>query len=156
MISAHAERYETGHPLRRGRAPASRAESHKRAELSGGQQQRVAVARAGDELGDDGGNAAPTVIVLAEIFAGGLQVDQERQVVAMLLPVRDLQLDAEVACDRVQIRWMGAFVEPPIAVLTAMAFSNARRVMTLDGVRSSCTMPTMRRPVSHAIWPRSR
>ncbi len=46
-------------------------------------------------------------------------------------------------------RWTTALVEPPMAPLTMMAFSNAARVSTCDRRKSSCTMPTMRRPV---IW----
>jgi hypothetical protein len=43
-----------------------------------------------------------------------------------------------------------------MAELTAIAFSNAFRVMMSDGLRSSHTISTMRRPVSYAIWARSR
>ena len=46
------------------------------------------------------------------------------------------------------LRWIGALVEPPIAELTTMAFSNALRVMMSDGFRSSITISTMRLPVS--------
>ena len=46
------------------------------------------------------------------------------------------------------LMWMGALVDPPIALLTAMAFSNAARVSTLSGVRSSWIIATIRRPVS--------
>ena len=42
--------------------------------------------------------------------------------------------------------WMMALVEPPIAMCTVMAFSNAAGVRILAGVRSSHTMSTMRRP----------
>src|SRR5579863_9173223 len=54
------------------------------------------------------------------------------------------------------LMWIGALVEPPIAELTTMQFSNACRVRMSEGFRSSQTMPTMRFPVSYAIWPRSR
>ena len=47
-------------------------------------------------------------------------------------------------------RWITALVEPPMAALTLMAFSNAARVRIFDSVRSSCTISTMRRPVSCA------
>ena len=50
----------------------------------------------------------------------------------------------------------GAFVEPPIAVFTRMALRNAARVSTSEGLTSSCTSETARRPVRYAIWPRSR
>ena len=45
---------------------------------------------------------------------------------------------------------MIAFVEQPIAMATAMAFSNAGRVWIFCGVRSSHTISTMRRPDSEA------
>ncbi len=44
--------------------------------------------------------------------------------------------------------WIGALVEPPIAELATMQFSNALRVRMSDGFRSSQTIPTMRVPVS--------
>ena len=44
--------------------------------------------------------------------------------------------------------WMGALVEPPIALLTAMAFSKAARVRTFTGVRSSWIIATILRPLS--------
>ena len=37
------------------------------------------------------------VVVLAEVLAGRLQVDEERDVLAVFLPVPDRELDAEVA-----------------------------------------------------------
>ena len=46
------------------------------------------------------------------------------------------------------LKWIGALVEPPIAELTTMAFSNASRVMIFGGRRSSHTISTMRLPVS--------
>ena len=46
------------------------------------------------------------------------------------------------------LMWIGALVEPPIAELTTMQFSNAFRVRMSDGFRSSQTMSTMRVPVS--------
>ena len=45
-------------------------------------------------------------------------------------------------------KWIGALVEPPMAELTTIAFSKASRVMMSEGLRSSSTMATMRRPVS--------
>jgi hypothetical protein len=47
--------------------------------------------------------------------------------------------------------WIGALVEPPIAEHATMAFSNASRVRMSEGLRSSRTMATARRPVSYAI-----
>ena len=41
-------------------------------------------------------------------------------------------------------RWMTALVDPPMAALTRIAFSNACRVMIRDGRRSSLTSSTMR------------
>ena len=42
-----------------------------------------------------------------------------------------------------------ALVEPPTAPITFTAFSNASRVRIFEGVRSSCTISTIRRP---DIW----
>ena len=47
----------------------------------------------------------------------------------------------------IAFRWIGALVEPPIAELTTIAFSNAARVSIFDGLRSSHTISTMRLPV---------
>jgi hypothetical protein len=47
-------------------------------------------------------------------------------------------------------------VEPPIAELTRIALRKAARVMMSEGLRSSRTISTMRRPVRHAISARSR
>src|SRR4029450_11579524 len=55
----------------------------------------------------------------------------------------------------IALKWMGAFVEPPIAELTTITFSNASRVMIFDGRRSSHTMSTMRLPDSYACAARS-
>ena len=49
------------------------------------------------------------------------------------------------------IRWITALVEPPMAALTRIAFSNASRVMIDDGRTSSRTMSTMRRPARWAV-----
>ena len=46
-------------------------------------------------------------------------------------------------------------MDPPIAEFTAIAFRNASRVMTSEGLRSSCAISTMRRPVASAIAGRS-
>ena len=48
----------------------------------------------------------------------------------------------------IALMWMGAFVEPPMALLTMIAFSSAWRVRMSEGFRSSQTMSTMRLPVS--------
>ena len=52
---------------------------------------------------------------------------------------------------------MIALVEQPIAIATAIAFSNAGRVWMRAGVRSSHTISTMRRPDSEhrRMWPAS-
>ena len=47
-------------------------------------------------------------------------------------------------------RWTTAFVEPPTAISTRTAFSNAARVRIFDGRRSSWTISTMRRPAASA------
>ena len=53
--------------------------------------------------------------------------------------------------------WTMQFVEPPIAICTIMAFSNASRVRICDGLRSSQTISTARRPECAAMraWPAS-
>ena len=70
-----------------------------------------------DQFGDDGGHAAGAVIILAQIFAGGLQVDQQRQVIAVLFPVDDGRARCRDGA-AMAFRWFGALVEPPMAVLT--------------------------------------
>ena len=50
-----------------------------------------------------GRHAAGAVIFLAEIEAGGLHVHQQRNVVAVLLPVVDRKLDADVTGQRVDV-----------------------------------------------------
>src|SRR5262249_53369747 len=52
--------------------------------------------------------------------------------------------------------WIGALVDPPIAEQATMVFSNALRVRMSEGLRSSCTMATIRSPVTWAICARSR
>ena len=47
-------------------------------------------------------------------------------------------------------KWITAFVEPPIAAFTRIAFSNAERVRIFDSAISSSTISTMRRPASCA------
>jgi hypothetical protein len=49
------------------------------------------------------GHAAGAIIVLAEILAGRLQVDQQWHVVADLLPIVDIELDADVAREGVDM-----------------------------------------------------
>ena len=48
-------------------------------------------------------------------------------------------------------RWMMAFVDPPIAMLTRMAFSKASRVRMREGRRPSRAISTARRPLSSAM-----
>ena len=57
----------------------------------------------GHQLGDHRRHAAGAVVVLAEIFAGRLQVDQQRHAVPARLPVLERQLDADVAGDRGEV-----------------------------------------------------
>src|SRR4029077_1172603 len=52
--------------------------------------------------------------------------------------------------------WIGQFEDAPSAAAATTAFSNACFVMMSDGRRFSCTMPTIRLPVSYATQPRSR
>ncbi len=52
------------------------------------------------------------------------------------------------ACRAIAAKWIGALVEPPMAVLTRMTFSIAALVMIFEGTRSSCAISTMRLPVS--------
>ena len=47
-------------------------------------------------------------------------------------------------------RWSTAFVEPPVAITAAIAFSMASRVMIRDGRRSSRSSFMTRRPASRA------
>ena len=47
--------------------------------------------------------------------------------------------------------WITALVDPPIAALVRIAFSNASRVRMSDGFRSSFTICTIRRPDICAI-----
>jgi hypothetical protein len=56
----------------------------------------------------------------------------------------------------IALTWIGALVDPPIAEQTAIAFSNAARVITCDGRKSSDTSSTLRFPVAYAISCRSR
>ena len=56
-----------------------------------------------DQLLDHRRHAAGAVELLAQILAGRLHVDQERDVVAHL-PVLDVELDADVARDRDHVR----------------------------------------------------
>jgi hypothetical protein len=65
-------------------------------------------------------------------------------------------LSSTPMCLATALRWMGALVEPPIAVQRAMAFSNASLVMISDGLTSWRTSWTMRCPVWYAQAPRSR
>ncbi len=48
-------------------------------------------------------------------------------------------------------RWMTALVDPPIAALTRMAFSNASLVMICPGVTSRSTRSTMTWPARCAV-----
>src|SRR3712207_5325778 len=47
--------------------------------------------------------------------------------------------------------WTMQLVEPPIAIWTIMAFSNAARVRICEGLRSSHTISTARRPEAAAM-----
>src|SRR3569832_2955096 len=47
--------------------------------------------------------------------------------------------------------WMMALVEPPIAMCTLIALSKAAGVRIFDGVKSSHTMSTIRRPETVAM-----
>src|SRR3974390_365782 len=58
-------------------------------------------------------------------------------------------------CLAMALIWIGALVEPPMAELAMIAFSNALRVRISEGLRSSWTISTARTPVSYAICPRS-
>ncbi len=82
-------------------------------------------------------------------------IDEKRQVIAVLFPSRP-RVSSMPKWAATASGGFGALVEPPIAVLTAMAFSKAWRVMIFEGVRSSFTMSTMRRPVHVGHLARSR
>ena len=98
------------------------------------------------QLGDDGRDAAGMLVVLAEILAGGLEVDEERHLVADRLPVLDLELDADMAGDGVDVdRRIGRAADGRVdddGVLEGLARHD------VGGLRSSQTMSTMRLPVS--------
>lgn len=51
----------------------------------------------------------------------------------------------------IAIRCTSAFVDPPMAALTRIAFSNACRVRICEGRRSSSTIPTIRCPAACPI-----
>jgi hypothetical protein len=97
------------------------------------------------QLADHRRHAAGLMEVLAQIFAGGLQIDQQRHGVADRLPVLIGRSTPEWRARAV--RWIGALVEPPMAELTTMALWKASGVRMSDGFRSSCTISTIRRPV---------
>ena len=46
----------------------------------------------------------------------------------------------------IAFRWITALVEPPIAALARIAFSNASRVRIFDSIRPSRAISTMRMP----------
>ena len=91
------------------------------------------------------GSPTGPVIFLAEIFPGRLHVDEERHVVAKLLPVLDRKLDADVPRDGDE---MTGDWSSPIAEQATIAFSTAARVKISDGFKSSRTISTARTPVS--------
>jgi len=66
--------------------------------------------------------------------------------VADRLPILDIELDP--IWRAIALIWMGALVEPPIALLTTIVFSNASRVRMSEGFQILHTMSTMRLPVS--------
>ena len=55
------------------------------------------------QLADHRGHAAGAMVFLAQVLAGRLQVHQQRNVVADLLPVVVVELHADVAGDRVEV-----------------------------------------------------
>ncbi len=55
------------------------------------------------EFGNDRRNAAGVMVVLAEILAGRLQIDQQRHVEADRLPVVIVELDAEMTRDGIEM-----------------------------------------------------
>lgn len=57
----------------------------------------------GHQLVDDGRDTARMIVVFAEIFAGRLQVDEQRHFLAIGLPVVDGEFDADMAGERVQM-----------------------------------------------------
>ena len=59
-------------------------------------------------------------------------------------------------CRAIATMWIGQLDEAPSAAAATTAFSNAALVMMSEGRRFSCTIGTIRRPVSYAICPRSR
>src|SRR5690606_40178625 len=55
------------------------------------------------KFGNDGRHAAGAVVVLTEIFAGRLQIDQQRYLVADVLPVIIVERHAEMTRNGVQM-----------------------------------------------------
>ncbi len=55
------------------------------------------------EHAHDGGNAAGMVIVLAEVLPGRLQIDEQRNLGAMIFPIREAELNTHVAGDCIQV-----------------------------------------------------
>jgi hypothetical protein len=90
------------------------------------------------QLGDNRGNSSGVVIVLAEVIAGGLQVDQKRDVVANPLPVVVVERNIEVSGDGVEMN--GNVRRSADGRVGHKAFSNASRVMMSLGRRSSRTI----------------
>ena len=96
---------------------------------------RVAMEKPGlAERPDHGRQTAGIVEILHQEAAGGHQIDDGRHAAAEPVPIVEAESHAEPAGEA--IRWMTALVEPPIAPLTRMAFSNASPRQ--DPVESSC------------------
>ena len=83
-----------------------------------------------------GRRSAACVQVLLPEAAARLEIGNQRHPVADLLKVGECERHAGRAGHRGEYG-VTAFVEPPTAMTTTMAFSNARRVMMSRGLRSS-------------------
>ena len=98
---------------------------------------------------DHGRHAAGMVVVLAEIFAGRLQIDQQRDLVAELLPVVIVERHAEMAGDGVQMdRRVGRAADRRIdddGVLESLARHDVGRLQILIAPSRRCACRSRRR-----------
>ena len=77
-----------------------------------------------------------------------------RDSIVTQLPIESALSDVEDlgSLPAIAARWITAFVEPPMAISTLMAFSKAERVMTREGRRSCVIISTIWRPLASASW----
>ena len=91
--------------------------------------------------------AAGVEEILHQVFARRPHIGEHRHLRATA--GRSVSMSIGMPARRaIATTWMMALVEPPIAMCTLMALSNAAAVRIFSGVRSSHTMSTMRRPAT--------